>query len=246
MFPDRTRVWTDPRTFSNSCKFKCCSTCTFCSRAAAKERRKSCYCTAKSVIKICEQSFLCRSIVFCKTCIECPKCCNKSACRGQTEPFLENLGAGRKVIQMLKDRYTLPFQIRPNLIKSPTIVSCCVHPYKYLYLLEALHQLKNKNAVELVRNQESLGFYNRAIFGAKTKQQMETYIRSEQSKQVLQGRKIQNGNTRNDPDLPTDMGVGNVHRLQGRLLPHTHTDPVQKISEISYTGQNIPIQSSTL
>ena len=72
-----------------------------------------------------------------------------------------------------------------------------------------------------------------SIFGPKTKQQMETYTRSEQSQQIPQGRKIQNGDTRDDPDLPTDRGVGSVHRFQGRLLPYTHTKPIKKISEIS-------------
>ena len=31
--------------------------------------------------------------------------------------------------------------------------------------------------------------------------------------------------------------MGNVHRLQGRLLPHTHTKPIKKISEISLQGK---------
>ena len=59
---------------------------------------------------------------------------------------------------------------------------------------------------------------------------METYTRSEQSQQIPQGRKIQNGNRRNDPDLPTDRGVGPFHRLQGCLLPYTNTKPIRKIS----------------
>ena len=71
----------------------------------------------------------------------------------------EALGAGPKVVQMLKEGYTLPFQTTSNLTKSPTIISCYVHPHRDLYLLEALHQLTNKNAVELVKNEESLGFY---------------------------------------------------------------------------------------
>ena len=45
------------------------------------------------------------------------------------------------------------------------------------------------------------GLLQPAIFGPKTKQQMETHTRSEQSQQIHQGRKIQNGDTRNDPDL---------------------------------------------
>ena len=42
---------------------------------------------------------------------------------------------------------------------------------------------------------------------------MESYTTAEQS------HKIQNGDTRNDPDLPTDRRVGDAHRLQGCLLP---------------------------
>ena len=55
----------------------------------------------------------------------------------------------------------------------------------------------------MVKNQVS-GVLQPAIFALKTKQQMETYSRSEQSKQIPQGRKIQNGDTRNNPDLHTD------------------------------------------
>ena len=96
--------------------------------------------------------------------------CTKSDCRSQTKPVWETwetLGAGPKVIQMLEEGYTLPFQTRPNLTRKPTIFSCSVNPHRNLYLLEALHQLTNKNAIELVTNQESLGFYNRLFLVPK-------------------------------------------------------------------------------
>ena len=79
----------------------------------------------------------------------------------------EALGAGPKVVQMLKEGYTIPFQTRQNLTRSPTIISCYVHPHRNLYLLEALHQLTNKNAVELVKNKESEGFYNQLFLVPK-------------------------------------------------------------------------------
>ena len=139
---------------------------------------------------------------------------------------LGNLGATPKVLQMLKEGYTLPFQTRSNLTRSPNIISCYVYPHRNLCLLEALHQLMNKNAVELVKNQESLDFYNRLFFGPKTKQQVETYTRSQQPQHIPQGRKILNGDTRNNKDLSPDRGVGidfkDAHRLQGSLLPHTN------------------------
>ena len=56
--------------------------------------------------------------------------------------------------------YTLPFWIRPSLTRSPNVISCYVNPHRKLCLLEALHQLIEKNTVELVNNQRSLGFFN--------------------------------------------------------------------------------------
>ena len=65
-----------------------------------------------------------------------------------------DLGAGPKVVQILREGYTLPFRIRPKLTRSPTVISGYVNPHRNSYLLEALHQLIDKNAVEL-RNKTS-------------------------------------------------------------------------------------------
>ena len=78
-----------------------------------------------------------------------------------------DLGAGPKIVQILREGYTLSFRIRPNLTRSPTVISCYVNPHKNSYLMEALHQLIDKNAVELVDNQTSLGFFNRLFLVPK-------------------------------------------------------------------------------
>ena len=78
-----------------------------------------------------------------------------------------NLGAGPKVVQILREGYTLPFRTWPNLTRSPTVISCYVNPHRNSYQLEALHQLMDKNAVELVHNQRSLGFFNRLFLVPK-------------------------------------------------------------------------------
>ena len=106
----------------------------------------------------------------CKTCHKCQKCCSKSSSRSQTSKFWQiwlNLGAGLKVVQILNEGYTLPFRTRPKLTRCPTVVSCYVNPHRNSYLLEALHQLIDKNAVELVQNQTSLGFFNRLFLVPK-------------------------------------------------------------------------------
>ena len=78
-----------------------------------------------------------------------------------------DLGAGPKVVQILREGYTLPFRIRPKLTRSPTVISCYVNPHRNSYLLEVLHQLIAKNAVELVNHQTSLGFFNRLFLVPK-------------------------------------------------------------------------------
>ena len=94
-----------------------------------------------------------------------------------------DLGAGPKVVQILKEGYTLPFPIWPKLTRSATVISCDVSPHRNLYLLEALYQLIDKNAVELVQNQKSRGFFNRLFLVPKTN----TYTRSEQTTSFPQG-----------------------------------------------------------
>ena len=83
-----------------------------------------------------------------------------------------------------------------------------------------------------------------AIFGPKAQQQVETYIRSEQTESFPQGGEIQNGDTGNHQDTPPTRGVGHLNRLQGRLLPYTNTGTVQEISEISCPRSDMSVQSS--
>ena len=189
---------------------------------------------------------MCRSLVFCKN---CTKCCTKSAWRGQTEPVLGNLGSlggqtrsGTNVESELHppfpnqtklDQVTDNHQLLCTSSQEPPPVGSIASADK-----QKCSRVGQKSRIS--------GLLQPAIFGPKTKQQIETYTRSKQSQQIPQGRKIQNGDTRNDLDLPTDRVVGDVNRFQGHLLPYTYTKPIQEISEISCPGQNIPIQSTTI
>ena len=83
----------------------------------------------------------------------------------------ETLGVSPKVVTALTEGYTLPLQFRPNLTRSPTVISSYTNPHKNLNLLEALYQLLNKNAVEPVENQNSLWFYNQLFLVPKPNNQ---------------------------------------------------------------------------
>ena len=79
----------------------------------------------------------------------------------------EALGSSPKVVTTLREGYTLPFRFRPHLTRSPTVISNYRNSAKQSFLVEALYQLINKNAVEPVQNQNSLGFYNRLFLVPK-------------------------------------------------------------------------------
>ena len=54
----------------------------------------------------------------------------------------EDLGAGPKVVQILKEGYTLPFWIQPNLARSPTILRCYVNPHSISLTVASQKQLE--------------------------------------------------------------------------------------------------------
>ena len=130
--------------------------------------------------------------------------------------------------------------------RSPTIISSYANRHRNLYLLEALHQLMDKDTAELVQNKRSLGFFQPTFLAAQNQPQVETHTRPEQSDPFPQGAKIQNGDTGNHQNLPPTRGVGYLNRLQGCLLPYTNTGKVQEISEISHPSSDIPVQGSAI
>ena len=161
--------WKFKDNHSFTCILSCCKSCSFCRRVTAKERCKS---RSSKLNKVCERCFLCKSIEFCTKCHQCPTCCTKSTCRGQITPVLGKLGNLRGQSQSVNSpqgRVHITLPVRPNLTRTPTITSCYVNLHRNSYLLEALHQLLDKNAVELVQNPQSVGFYNRLFLVPKPK-----------------------------------------------------------------------------
>ena len=84
------------------------------------------------------------------------------------------------------------------------------------------------------------------IFSPKTRQQVEANLGPKQSEPLPQDRKIQDGDTGNHQDITPTGRVGNLHRLQGRLLPYSNTGTVQEIIEISYPRPDLPVQSTAV
>ena len=201
------------------------------------------------LIKICEKCFLCHSIVLCPTCRKCKKRCLKSSCRGKTSKLLDSVVTNGCRSQGSSNPKT---GLHPSLPK-PTQTFKGSHSRKQL-CQSSQAQLPVRSIAAACRQkccrtgpQPNISrVFQPALFGPQTEQQMEAYFRPKQTESLSQDGKIQNGNTGNHQNIPPARGVGNISRLQGCLLPHTHTGTIQEISQISCPRSDIPIQGSSL
>ena len=144
-----------------------------------------------------------------------------------------DLGAGPKVVQILKEGYTLPFRTRPSLSRTPTVISCYGNPHRNLKLLRGITSAYGQKCHRISSQTDLTRVFQPTISSPKTRQQVETHFGPKQSKSFPQDRKIQDGDTGNHQDITPTGRMGNLHRLQGRLLPHSNTGTVQEILEIS-------------
>ena len=235
------------------CKLSCCNRCTFCSRALPKERVKSRGSRLSNIrvsqIKVCETCFLCHSVVLCPICKQCPKCCTKSACRSQAPKLLGNLVKTRSRPQNPSNTEGGLYPPFSNTTKSYKVSNC--HKLLCQSLQEQLPDGGIASAYGQKRSRVGpqsniLGFLQPTFSSAQTQQQMAADTRPEQTKPFPQGGKIQNGDTGNHQNISPTGRVGHLSRVQGCLLPHTNTGTIQEISQISYPGPDLSVQSSSL
>ena len=98
----------------------------------------------------------------------------------------------------------------------------CVGHLSSVNLVTNVPTATNKNAVEPVENQNSLGFYNWPFLVPKSNNRWRPILALRTLNTFL-NRVIQNGDPRDNKTLPTGRGMGNLHRFQGRILPHTNS-----------------------
>ena len=150
------------------------------------------------IIKLHERCFLCKSLEFCAECDKCPSCCSRSTCRGQYGPILGKMGSLGDQLQGHKNPQR---RLQPSRLDH---TKCHKH---HLWLCTSYqYQLPDRGirytcANECNQNLASLGFFKRLFWVPKP---------NNHSEQISTDRVIRNGNYNN---LPSDKGVGNIHRL---------------------------------
>ena len=200
----------------------------------------------RSFIKICERCFLCHSVVLCPFCNKCKRCCFRSSCRGKTSKLLAGLaGSG------FRSESGTNFErgLHPSL-SDPTKVGKTPHSHKLLWQssqeqlpVRGITSAYGQKCCRTSTQPDLSRVFQPTVFGPQTQQQMEANIGPEPVKSFSQSGEIQDGNTGNHQNILPTRGVGHVSRFQRCLLPCPNTGTVQEISQISYTGSDIPIQS---
>ena len=195
-----------------TCNFLCCK-CSFCHQVATKERHKSQLLLQSHRNKICERCFLCRSLEFCKYCHKCPNCC-KSTCRGKVTSVLEEVGSSGFESQSSYNTERglhppLPVQTQSNQVTNCHKQLC--HPTKTVQSFGGTVSADEQKCSGTGIKPKLTGFLQLAIFSTQTQQLVETYPGPEYLEHLPKHRVVQNGVSRDNKDLPTPRGVGDLH-----------------------------------
>ena len=223
-----------------TCKLLCCK-CSFCHQLATKEGRKSQFLSKMYRNKICERCFLCRSLEFYKYCHQCPNCCHKSTCRGKVTSVLGEVGSSgfeSKSSHNTERRLhpPLPVQTQSNQVTNCHKQLC--QPTKTVPPFRGTVSAKKQKCSGTGSKPKLTGALQPAIFGTQTRQPVETYPGPEHLEHLPKHRVVQNGDPRDNKDLPTAWGVGHLHRIQGCILPYTNSQSIQEVMRFHIQGQS--------
>ena len=231
---------------SFTCILSCCKSCSFCRRVAAKERCKS---RSSKSNKICERCFLYKSLEFCTKCHKCPTCCTKSTCRRQITPVLGKMGSPRRQPQSTSSpqrrlHTSLPVPAQSDK-KSHNNKLLCKSPQEQLPVGGIASAVRQK-CCRIGSKSTVPGLLQPVISGTQTQQPVATYLGSEHTEQSFENTVFQNGDSRDNKNLTPGRGVGDLNRLQRRILAYKNKQPVQEVHALSYPRRDLSIQSTTL
>ena len=182
--------------------------------------------------KICERCFLCRSLEFCKSCHQCPTCCYRSSCRGKVTTVLGemgNPGFKSKSSHHTKGGLHSPVPVQTQLDKVTDCNKQLPQSSQAVLPFRGTLSADKQKCSRTGGKSKLSGFLQLAIFGTQTQQPVETGPGPEHLEHLFKHRVIQNGDPRDNKNLPTGRGVGHIHRFRRSILPHTNSQSVQEV-----------------
>ena len=197
----------------------------------------------------CQKCFLCRSLEFCKSCHQCPTCCYRSSCKGQVTAVLGemgNLGFKSKSSKHTEGGLHSSLPVQTPLDK---VTNCNKQLPQSIQTVLPFRGTVSADKQECSRTggkSKLTGVLQLAIFGTQTQRPVETDPRPEHLEHLFKHRDVEDGNSRDNKNLPPSRGVGHIHRFQRCILPYTHSQSVQEVHALSPPGSVLPVQSPSL
>ena len=215
-------------------------------RVAAKERRNS---RTSNINKICERCFLCKSIEFCTKCHKCPTCCTKSSCRVKIAQVLGKMGSPRHQPQsgfspQRRLRPTLPVQTLSDKRTDNNKLLC--RSSQEQLPVGGIASAVKQECCRVGPKSTIPGVLQPVVPCTEAQQPVASHLGSEQIKQLSENTNFHDGDSRDNTDLSPDRGVGDLHRLQRRVLPCPNKQSIQEVHAFSYPRQDLSIQGTTL
>ena len=145
------------------------------------------------------------------------------------------------MLNIITNRYLLPFLSKPNLVRFPLIQSEYKARQKDQALATCIQSLLSKNAIERVENVKSLGCYSRLFQLPKPHQRWRPVIDLSRLNTFLTRKNVQIGNSRVHQDLPDSRGMGIVDRPIRHLPSRPHPSKLKEIPKVLPQVAGVPV-----
>ena len=145
----------------------------------------------------------------------------------------EVLGSSPKVVTTLNEGYNLPFPVQTELNHVTNCHKQLSKPIQTGPPFRGTVSVGEQKCSRTGSKPELTRVLQPAIFGTQTQQPVETSLGPEH---LPKHRVVQNGDPRDNKDLPTVGGMGHIHRFQRRILPYTNSQSVQEVHALSHPG----------
>ena len=187
--------------------------------------------------------------MFCKSCHQCPTCCYRSSCRGEVKPVLGEMGSlgfESKGSHHTEGGLYSSVPVQTPLDKVTDCNKQLPQSHQTVLPCGGTASADKQKCSRTGAKSEFTRFLQPAIFGTQTQQPVETHPGPEHLGHLFKHRVVQDGDPRDNKNLPTGRGVGHIHRFQRRILPHTNSQSVQEVHAFSHPGSVLPVQGPTL
>ena len=150
------------------------------------------------------------------------------------------------VLNIITNGYVLLFRLKPKLTRHPLIKSEYKNQQKDLAVASCIQSLLNKNAIEKVRNTESLGFYSRLFLVPKPHQKWRPVIDLSRLNQFL---RIERFKMETPESIRTSLNSGewvNINRPTRCLPPYSNSPKITKVPEICTQVSDLSVHLSSI